>query len=276
MSKDDIGDRLKGYELSETGRRFMPLLPVYARIDGRSFSKFTRDFARPYDKRLSDLMINVTKHLVDKTDARMGYTQSDEISLCWHQDSFKSEMFFAGRIQKMCSVLAGMASSHFMRLLARSEDEFLMNKIDEDPSFDCRVFQLPNQTEVANTFLWREMDATKNAVSMAARSMFSHNRLQGKKGSEMQEMMFQEHGVNFSDYPSFFKRGTFVRRETVLKELGTDELARIPEHARPVPGTKFKRHELTSLDMPKFSTVINRVDVVFNGAKPLTVEDVIE
>ena len=36
----DLGDRMKMYERQEAGRRFLPLLPVYARIDGRSFSLF--------------------------------------------------------------------------------------------------------------------------------------------------------------------------------------------------------------------------------------------
>ena len=32
MNTDNFGDRMKGYEALETERRFMPLLPVYARI----------------------------------------------------------------------------------------------------------------------------------------------------------------------------------------------------------------------------------------------------
>ena len=35
---DNFGDRMKAYERQETARRFMPGIPVYARIDGRSFT----------------------------------------------------------------------------------------------------------------------------------------------------------------------------------------------------------------------------------------------
>ena len=42
MDKTSFGDRMKGYEAVEAKRRFMPLLPIYARIDGKSFSKFTK------------------------------------------------------------------------------------------------------------------------------------------------------------------------------------------------------------------------------------------
>ena len=33
---------MKQYEMIETARLFIPMLPVYARIDGRSFSRFTK------------------------------------------------------------------------------------------------------------------------------------------------------------------------------------------------------------------------------------------
>lgn len=74
---DDFGDRMKLYEMAEAGRKFMPLLPVIARIDGRSFSKFTKGLERPYDIRLSKLMVATTKFLVQETNANCGYTQSD-------------------------------------------------------------------------------------------------------------------------------------------------------------------------------------------------------
>ena len=42
MKKDALGDRMKAYEAQEAGRRLIPMLPVLARIDGRCFSKFTK------------------------------------------------------------------------------------------------------------------------------------------------------------------------------------------------------------------------------------------
>ena len=76
-TKDALGDRMKSYEAVETHRRFDSTLPVYARIDGRGFSKFTKDMNRPYDLRMTNTMIGVTKYLVDKTHAACGYVQSD-------------------------------------------------------------------------------------------------------------------------------------------------------------------------------------------------------
>jgi tRNA(His) guanylyltransferase len=264
-SKDGFGDRMKSYEVAETGRCFTPLLPVYARIDGRCFSNFTRGMRRPYDSDMSRMMIETTKFLVGETHARIGYTQSDEISLVWSQDKYDSEIFFCGKVQKMVSVLASMATAKFNNLCSGELREKL-------PTFDCRVFQLPNRAEAANAFLWREKDATKNAVSMAARSFYPHKQLQDKSSAEMQEMIFQK-GQNFNDYPAFFKRGTFVRRITEARPFTADELAGIPAAYRPSPEVLITRSRIVEIDMPVFTKVLNREAVVFEGAEPMVEND---
>jgi tRNA(His) guanylyltransferase len=201
---------------------------------------------------------------VDKTHARIGYTQSDEISLIWLADRYDSDIFFGGKIHKIVSVLASMTAAKFAMEVAthlgRPYDERLA-------AFDCRAFQLPNRAEGANAFLWREQDATKNAISMAAQHYYSHKELQNKNGAEMQEMLFAK-GINFNDYPDFFKRGTFVRRVTRQRPFTEAEIQRIPEQHCPAPDTLIERSEIVRLTMPKFSTVTNREAVIFDGGSP--------
>lgn len=260
---DDFGDRMKAYEAAETERRFMPLLPVYARIDGRRFSRFTAGLDRPFYLAMTEAMAATTAYLVEHTHARIGYTQSDEINLVWHQDRYDSELFFGGKVQKMVSVLAGMASAAFNQACA-ADLKLTERSAHFLPCFDCRAFQLPNRTEAANVFLWRERDATKNAVSMAARAFYSHKELDGKNSSDMQEMLWQK-GQNFNDYPAFFKRGTFIRRVNVQRPLADDERLRIPEKHRPALDALVTRTETQRLDMPSFDTVTNREAVIFDG-----------
>src|SRR5581483_5540743 len=95
------------------------------------------------------------------------------------------------------------------------------------PMFDARVWNVPSQDEAANYFLWRERDARKNSVAMAAQSVCSHRELQNKNGSDMQEMLFQR-GINWNDYPPQFKRGTFVRRKLVERPFTAAELEKLP------------------------------------------------
>lgn len=267
MSQDNFGNRMKDYERMETGRRFMPGLPVYARIDGRSFSKFTKGMGRPYDLAMTNVMIDTVKSLVDETHACIGYTQSDEISLCWFADTYgEGQIFFDGKIQKMVSVLAALTTAYFIQHGLKVFPSRFDNKF---PVFDARVFQLPNKVEGANAFLWREFDATKNSISMAARSVYSHKELDRKNGGEMQEMLWQK-GINWNDYPASFKRGTYVQRKAMWVELDAATMAKIPEDKRPTG--PVQRHEIATLELPPFATVTNRVAVIFDGDNP-TVEE---
>jgi len=71
--KSNLGDRMKFYEKSYS-KNLLPCIPVISRLDGKNFHSVCKG---PYDKRLSDLMIDTTKFLVEQTNARCGYTQSD-------------------------------------------------------------------------------------------------------------------------------------------------------------------------------------------------------
>jgi len=253
---------MKVYESRETGR-FMPLLPIYARLDGRGFSRFMKGMDRPFDARMQQCMIDTTIFLVQESHALIGYTQSDEISLVWNSDDYSSQVFFDGKKQKIVSVLASMATMIFNRRI----QELLPEWYSKCPTFDCRAFSLPSKIEAANAFLWREQDATKNAVSMAARSMFSHAELMNKGRSDMNEMMWKK-GINFNDFPASFKRGTFVRRENF--EVPISDLE-IPDEIKiTMDKDTVTRSRVVPVEMPSFGTVKNRVDVIFSGAYPET------
>lgn len=247
--KDDLGDRMKDYESRETGRRFIPLLPIYARIDGKGFSKFTKGMARPFDPRMTDAMIQTMEHLVKETHALVGYTQSDEISLIWFSDDYDKEMFFDGKVQKLASVLPSLAAARFAQII-RGWQPYE----DRIGAFDCRVFQLPNTVEATNAILWRAIDCTKNAVSMAARAHFSHRELQGKSGQMMREMMAAK-GVDFDAYDPRFRFGTFARRKKEIVGTADDDQPII-------------RSRMATFNVP-FRNVTNRTEVLFDGADPI-------
>lgn len=267
---DDLGDRMKLYESAEAGRRFMPLLPIIARIDGRCFSGFTRGMDRPYDRGMSNLMIETTRWLVKETNACMGYTQSDEITLAWYSDSIKSQVFFDGRIQKMVSQLAALTTAKFNQLLPDFLPACYASKM---PTFDARAWQVPSVDEGANVFLWREVDATKNSVTMAASAHYSHSELHGKGSSDKQEMLFAK-GVNWNDYPASFKRGTYIQRRVVKRAFTSEELDKLPpkHEARSNPWLEIERTEYQTVEMPPFGKVLNRPYVVFFGEHPMVLE----
>lgn len=266
MKKDDFGNRMKEYE-KQFSQKAIPLLPVCVRLDGKGFSKFTKGLKRPYDKRLSDLMVDTAKYLVKETGAIIGYTQSDEISLIYYSDNYKKQIFFDGKFQKLSSVLASMCASYFNYHKA----EIIPEKKEYLANFDCRVWQVPNKEEAANVLLWREKDATKNSISMASRCYYSHKELLNKSANEIQEMLFQK-GVNWNDYPRFFKRGTFIQKKSVIRRFTKEELNNLSAKHEVMknPDVQIERTVFEIIDMPCFTQVINRVNVIFDGDEPLT------
>lgn len=215
---DALGDRMKSYERIETEKRFRPNSFLYVRIDGRSFSKFTKGLNRPFDKRMSDLMIETTKHLVKETGARIGYTQSDEISLLIYNGYEEDSCIFDGKQQKLLSVIGSIASAYFNKKLP----EFIPEKANSDlvPVFDARIFEVPDVMEAVNAFYWRELDCIKNSISMAAHDNFSHKELHKKNAKDMMDMLLNCKGISWEEYPDFFKYGTYVKRAkyTLIKE----------------------------------------------------------
>jgi len=265
-TNDALGDRMKAYENQTCGIRLIPRIPVIARLDGKGFSKFTKGLKRPYDKRLSDLMVETTKYLVKETNANCGYAQSDEITLVFYTDKVDASIYFDGRLFKMIGDLAAMASVYFNRELGK----YLPEKVDKMPRFDARVYNVPTLEEAVNSFIWREMDATKNSITMAASEYYSHKELMGKNGSVKQEMLFQK-GVNWNDYPSFFKRGTYIQRKRLLKPFTSEEIEKLPakHNARKDPNFMVERWVVDKVDMPPILKVINKVEVIIYGEDPL-------
>ena len=129
---------------------------------------------------------------------------------------------------------------------------------------------MPSLEEAANTLAWRELDATKNSVSMAARHYYSHKQLLGLGRAEMLDLMVAK-GVNWNDYPAAFKRGTYVRRRTEVRGFTTEEVESLPprHRARKDPGLVVERTVLSTDELPPVTRITNRVRALFFGETPL-------
>lgn len=260
---DKVGDYLKSVEDVEA-KRFAPLgTPLLARLDGRAFHTFTKGLKRPYDERLSELMIYVTGQLVHELQARVGYTQSDEISLVWYYPADSCSGYpFGGRFQKLCSVLASCATAYFVKELGSR----LPEKKEHFPMFDCRVWPASKADALA-TFKWREADARKNAISMAASASFPHKDLQSINSRERLKML-KAAGVDFEAMPNFFKYGSYVYRHEELAPLDAETLAKIPERHRPADNM-YTRSVVKAGDIKRLDDLENAPEFLFSNAVPV-------
>lgn len=255
-----IGDRMKQYEGIEARRTFIPGLPICARIDGRGFSRFTRGFEKPFDMSITTAMHETTKYLVEETHADIGYTQSDEISLVFVPEAGQNVGFFAGRIQKLTSVLASMATVKFNHVMMESHEEIVRKRM---PLFDARVWQVPSMVEAMNTLLWRAQDARKNGISAACRAMFSTKQMFGKSQADMIEMM-AEAGCDYeSDYPWELRLGVFFRRELFPREIEDEVWNAIPEKTRATMERVVTRSRVVPLGLNILDRKEDRLALLF-------------
>ena len=226
---DSLGDRMKEYE--NVSRIYLTKkLPVIIRIDGRAFHTFTKGFQCPFDKLLHEAMWSTAEALCSQIGGvKMAYVQSDEISLLLtNDDSAETQPWFGNNLQKLVSISASIATLAFNKYFndcviawmqdpdATDEEAKLIYAYTEaimKAQFDSRAFVLPAY-EVINYFIWRQQDATRNSIQLVAQSMFSHKELYKKNTSQLQEMIFQK-GVNWNDYPTYFKRGLCVIKKPV-------------------------------------------------------------
>lgn len=211
--KDSMGDRLKDIE-----SRTRYLLPrrcyTLIRIDGKAFHTYTRKCERPFDQGLREDMQETTRLLCSNIQGcKIGYTQSDEISLLLTDfDSMQTDAWFDGNVQKIVSVAASMASAYFnkLRVMRSYERDY------EAAVFDCRVWTTADPWEAYNTFLWRQKDAVRNSVQMVARSVASHKECEKKGFSELEKLIVSK-GCSYDDFPVDCKHGAFVIRNDEKK-----------------------------------------------------------
>jgi tRNA(His) 5'-end guanylyltransferase len=238
MDNSDLAKRMKDYE-STSKTRLMKRCPVYIRIDGKAFHSFTKNFNRPFDDVLIKTMQETTKFLCENIQGCvLGYTQSDEISLILiDYKELNTTPYFDYEVQKLCSISASMATMAFNKFFADNCREWYesvpyedlincdekLNRLytaytkafEKGAMFDSRCFNIPKE-EVTNLVYWRQLDATRNSIQMVGQANFSHNELHGKSCNMIQDMLHEQKGINWNDFPTHKKRGTCIikRNET--------------------------------------------------------------
>ena len=225
MNKNDsLGNRMKAYE--NCYRIYLPKRQaVIVRIDGRAFHSFTKGFNRPYDAVFASCMWETAKQLCENISGCVfGYTQSDEISLVLvDYKNINTEPWFGNNLQKSVSISASMATFYFRpnfinsivkhdHLSPEEQNAHFKAYGEKMAVFDARAFILPRE-EVANYIYWRQLDCVRNSIQLAGQAYFSHKQLQNKNCDQIQEMLWQEHQVNWSKYPIWFKNGVAIYKQ---------------------------------------------------------------
>ena len=231
---DDLGIRMKEFYEQVPKTRLVRRMPVAIRVDGKTFHTFTKGFRKPFDDILTKTMQETTKYLCENIQGCvLGYTQSDEITLILvDYQKLTSSAWFDYEVQKLCSISASMATMAFNKYFAenvaneileyktsivpqcveiqqeiKEYHDILRAAVEKGAMFDARCFNIPKE-EVTNLIYWRQLDATRNSIQMVGQANFSHKELQNKTCNMIQDMLHEQKGINWNDYPTVCKRGS--------------------------------------------------------------------
>lgn len=202
MRFEELDEQLRVYE-EANDRRIPPSFHVVARLDGRGFTRLTKelmDYEAPYDVRFRDAMAVTMERLMEcGFRILFAYAQSDEISLLFHPD----DSSFDRKHRKWLSILSGEASAALSLQLGRQA------------VMDCRLSELPDRKTTADYFRWRMEDAARNCLNShcywllrrSGESVRSATEaLSGISTAAKHELLFSN-GINFNDLPLWQKRG---------------------------------------------------------------------
>ncbi len=212
MKFADLDARMRAFE---TGGDIIlpPTNFLVARLDGRGFTRLTKELLtleRPFDARFHAAMSETLAHLFDcGFTLRFGYSQSDEISLLFEPNGVP----FERKMRKILSILAGETSAQFsLSIGARG-------------AFDCRLSVLPGAESARDYFVWRSLDAARNALSAhcywMARARGDAPRTATRRfdgASQREKRAFlSEKGLDFDALPFWQTRGFAAHFENFEK-----------------------------------------------------------
>lgn len=242
--KLSLGDRMKAYE-AQNMLQIDTKLPWMVRLDGHKFSSFTRSFKRPFDDRIHNCMVAACKALLLEFHPTLVFTCSDEITLVFpsfeslkpaepaeesgkKSDGDKQEqtMAYGGRIQKVATLMASLASVAFDRELRLqtfdgATEQKLIDYLDTHaPYFDARIFNVPTTTEIVSNLIWRShYDYRRNSISQYARSFYSPKEMHKLNSTQLLEKLEKEKGVKWEDLPGKYRFGSFFKRQNYMKTV---------------------------------------------------------
>jgi tRNA(His) 5'-end guanylyltransferase len=188
---------------------------ISLRCDGNSFGQVIKRlvkqgiFLKGYSEDFETIMRDCCRALMERTDAKCGFTHSDELTVLIEPKAIirdeQQPHFHNGRVQKLCSLAAATVTArfiHFMMMLFKERD--LDFPVENLPTFDCRVGVYDTKQEALSLLFWRSYDCSTNSVSDAV------------------------HKCDIDGSKDMLKNGTVAK----LKWLHSNSLLPLPRHQR--------------------------------------------
>lgn len=244
---------------------------IIAHLDGRSFSTLVKNrFEKPFDDFFIDTMNKVAIYLCEQVNGvQFAYVQSDEISLIIKKTNPEGQVFFGGRVCKMQSIMASLATCKFNQLMMLHEAQKIKKAsralcatipfMIENATlyqFDCKVWNVDSANDAMAWILFRNIDCVRNSKQQTAQTYVKHKELLNKNTDEQIQLCFEKSGVNWHDFDNGKKYGRIVKR--TMKYLTTESGIDYIRHAwEATPGVDLTQQD----DRMNLVNELNMIDI---------------
>lgn len=218
------------YYRSLTDYKILPNSNIIVMVDGKNFSELIKNkFKKPFDDDFINMMNATAKFLCENIQGcKIAYAQSDEISLLiTDYDTEKTDLFFSGRLCKLQSIIASLATSEFNKWFTI----YNLNKCYDNVNvgefiskmkmaqFDCKAWVVPNENDAYAWFLYRQIDCVRNSKQQAAQTWCSHKELMNLNTDKQIEYLKEKHNIDWNDFSDDKKYGRFIaKKESIQKK----------------------------------------------------------
>jgi len=197
------------YYRSLVDYRLQPNGYVLLMVDGKNFSRLIKDeFDKPFDDWFINTMNNTAIHICKELQAcRLAFVQSDEISFLI-KDTTESTLPFDGRLCKLQSVVASMATSYFTKEIIKKK-----GNTEEDYLFDCKAWSVPNFNEARAWFIYRQNDCIRNSKQQFCQTYCTYEELLRKTADEQVKICLEKTGKDWNKEEDGRKYGRFIYKD---------------------------------------------------------------
>jgi tRNA(His) 5'-end guanylyltransferase len=220
MAINTLSERIASYSEEP---KLLRKLPVIISLEVRSSSKLTSLLPKPFHLPFSEALSAAAIKLLQEVDGSVFvYTFSDEIVVVLRNDQNRDTTpWYNNSAQKISSAAASIATSEFSKS-ATSNDLQLLG----DATFIANTFVVPNVQEGINTVINAQNRAMAGAVSAACLAALTKRyrlgevleTLASKSIQAKLDLLWEDCGIRFEDYPEAFRKGVAAYRVQKLFE----------------------------------------------------------
>lgn len=197
---NELQNMTKGITLNE-------YIPICLKISCSNFVELTQDLVKPFDVRFNKAMIKAMNFVLEKTDAKIGYTYQGEAYFTY----FKWDEKEVSSVHTDTQQLTAQVISIFTAKLNIALMEFFPEK-DMLAYCSSKVWNVPSLVEAAEIYTCEQTKCFKIAIEQSVKHFVPTVNAENLNVVQKLQLL-KEYGVKPSTLPYFFVIGTFAMKQ---------------------------------------------------------------